>query len=137
MEEDKKDKKSTILIVDDDNFMIDMYSLKFKERGFDVHAVLDSKKAIEKLKEGLSPDVILFDIVMPGITGLELLETIKKEKLAEKSIIIALSNQWQDSDVEKAKKLGVDDYYIKANMIPSEVLAKVEKVISDRNNNKN
>ncbi|MBL7045230.1 MAG: response regulator [Parcubacteria group bacterium] len=126
-------KKYQILIVDDDNFMLDMYSLKFQERGFDVRSNIDSKKALEELREGLSPDVVLFDIVMPNMDGHKFLETIKNEKLADKAILIALSNQWQESDVSKAKELGVDDYIIKANTIPSEVLVKVEEAIKSHN----
>ena len=131
----EKDKKYKILLVDDDNFMLDMYSVKFKERGFDVHASLDSKKALEKLREGFRPDVMLFDIIMPSMDGFEFLEKIKEENLKNKSILIALSNQWQEEDIEKVKGLGADDYLIKANMVPSEVLDKVEKLIKEYNKN--
>lgn len=127
---DSKDKKK-IMIVDDDNFMIDMYSLKFKERNFDVYASLDPKEALGKLNEGLVPDIILFDIIMPGMDGFEFLENIKKIDSKNSIIKIALSNQWKESDIERAKKIGVDDYIIKANMIPSEVLDKVEKIMKD------
>lgn len=81
------------------------------------------------LRDGLSPSVILFDIVMPDIDGIEFLETIKNEKLATNTALIAVSNQWEESYIEKAKKLGVDDYIIKADTIPSEVLSKVEEII--------
>ena len=129
------DKKQTILIVDDDNFMLDMYSVKFKERGFDVNVSIDPKQSLENLREGLSPSVILFDMVMPDVDGLEFLETIKKEKLAESAVLIAVSNQWEESYIEKAKALGVDDYIIKADTIPSEVLDKVEQIIKNHNKN--
>lgn len=132
--EENKNVKYKIFIIDDDNFMLDMYAVKFKERGFDVSVSIDSKKALEKLREGFSPDLILLDIIMPGMNGLELLEIIKKEKLAEKAIFIVLSNQWEETDIEKAKNLGADDYIIKANTIPSEVLDKVESVIANYKN---
>lgn len=127
---DKITKK--IMIVDDDNFMIDMYSLKFKERGFDVYVNLDPKKALEKLNEGLVPNVILFDIIMPGMDGFEFLENVKKIDSENNIIKIALSNQWEEADIERAKKIGVDDYMIKANMVPSEVLDKVEEIIKNK-----
>ena len=130
---EEKNGKHKILIVDDDNFMLDMYAVKFKEQNFEVSAHIDSKKAIEKLKEGYSPDAVLFDIIMPDIDGFELLEIIKKEKLAEDSVLIALSNQWQEEEIKKVKDLGIDDYIIKANTIPSEVLSKVEDVIKKHN----
>jgi CheY-like chemotaxis protein len=125
----EQEKKHKVFIIDDDNFMLDMYGLKFKERGFIVDTSLSGKEAIKKLREGLLPDIILLDIIMPGIDGFEILETIKKEKLAGNAVIIALSNQWLDEEIEKAKKLGVKDYIIKANTIPSEVLDKVTKVV--------
>lgn len=128
-----KNGKYKILIIDDDNFMLDMYAVKFKEQNFEVSAHIDSRKAIEKLKEGYSPDVILLDIIMPDIDGFEFLEIIKKEKLAEDSVLIALSNQWQEEDIKKAKEFGVDNYIIKANTIPSEVLSKVEDIIKNHN----
>lgn len=126
---ENNNRKYKILIVDDDNFMLDMYAVKFKERNFDVSVHIDPRKALEKIREGYSPDAILLDIIMPDIDGFEFLETIKKEKLAEGAVLIALSNQWQEKEIEKIKKLGIDDYIIKANTIPSEVLSKVEDAI--------
>jgi two-component system chemotaxis sensor kinase CheA len=128
-------KKNTIMIVDDDSFMLDMYSIKFKERGFDVEPSVSPKQALEKLRGELSPIVILFDMVMPDVDGLEFLDIIKSEGLAKDTVLVAISNQWEESYVEKAKKLGVDDYIIKADTIPSELVSKVEKIIKSRNKN--
>ncbi len=129
------EKKQSILILDDDNFMLDMYSVKFKERGFDVNANTDSNQALKKLREGFVPSVILFDMVMPDIDGLEFLEILSKEKLATGAVLVAISNQWEESYMKKAKELGVDDYIIKADTIPSEVLDKVEGIIKNHNIN--
>lgn len=132
---ENKNRENTILIVDDDNFILDMYSLKFKEQGFGVDTAIDSKQALIKLREGFSPSVILFDMVMPNIDGLEFLEIVNNEKLAENSVLIAISNQWEESYIEKAKQLGVDDYIIKADTIPSEVVARVKEVMKNHNKN--
>lgn len=128
-----KEKKQTILIIDDDSFMLDMYAIKFREHGFDVKANTDPKQALQLLREGLSPSAILFDMIMPDIDGLEFLTIIKNEQLAVDSVLIAVSNQWEESYIEKTKELGVDDYIIKADTIPSEVLSKVEKIIKNHN----
>jgi len=85
--------KHTILIVDDDKFLLGMYSVKFQKEGFEVVTASDGGEALGKLKEGLLPDVIVLDIVMPVMDGLELLEKIRENHLGEKSIIIILSNQ--------------------------------------------
>lgn len=125
--------KKKILIVDDDNFLLDMYAVKFKGAGYEVNANLDAKDALNKLKEGFSPDIILLDIVMPGIDGLEFLRILKKENLAQGALKMVLSNQWEESDMKKAKENGADDYIIKANSIPSEVMEKVEEAIKKHN----
>lgn len=127
---EQQNKKNTIMIVDDDNFMVDMYSIKFKEHNFDIHAKIDPKEALDELRDGFSPDIILFDMIMPSIGGIEFLKTIKKEKLAEIAILIALSNQREESDIKEALEMGADDYIIKANTIPSEVLSKIEDVLN-------
>jgi DNA-binding NarL/FixJ family response regulator len=71
-------------------------------------------------------------MVMPGITGTELLETVEKEKLGGGMVRIVLSNQGQESDIEAAKKLGADGYIVKANSVPSEVLDKVINIIENK-----
>lgn len=127
------EKKQTIMIVDDDNFMLDMYVVKFKERGFDVYANNDPIIALEKLRDGLNPTAILFDIIMPNMGGIDFIKVIKEEKLARDSALIAITNQLEESYIEQAKEYGVDDYIIKANTIPSEVLERVEEIIKNHN----
>ena len=63
--------KRKILIVDDDTFLLDMYALKFSQNSFEVHTASGGEQAIEKLKGGLTPDIILMDIIMPGMDGFE------------------------------------------------------------------
>jgi CheY-like chemotaxis protein len=121
----------SILIVDDDRFLLDMYSLKFKERGFAVHAALGSMEALERLQEGVRPDVVLLDIVMPAMDGFEFLEKVKKEHLTGEAKLIVLSNLGQQSDVDKASRLGADGYIVKASATPSEVVTKVLEVLGD------
>ena len=132
---EKADKKKTIIIVDDDSLMLDMYSVKFKERGFNVDPHTNPKQVLEKLREGSSAAVILFDMVMPGLDGLEFLDILRSEKLAKDTILVAISNQWEESYIEKAKELGVDDYIIKADVIPSDLVSKIEKIIKKHNKN--
>ena len=67
--------------MDDDKFLLDMYSYKFKEKGFEVTQALSGKDALSKLKVGISPDIILLDIVMPAMDGFEILALIKSENL--------------------------------------------------------
>ncbi|MDP7159575.1 MAG: response regulator [Candidatus Pacebacteria bacterium] len=131
MEQEAKNKKK-IFIIDDDNFLLEMYVTKFKEGGFEVVASLDTKEALNRLREGLVPDIILFDIVMPDMDGFEFLKVVDEENLVKDCIKIALTNQWQESNIKKAKELGVSDYIVKANFIPSEVLNNVQKIIDKK-----
>lgn len=120
-----------IYLVDDDRFLLDLYSVKFKNAGHEVTIFSDGESLISALrKEGaVMPDVILIDVIMPGMTGFETLEAIRREGLAKGSKIIFLTNQGQDSDIEKAKQLSADGYITKASAIPSEVFAETMRII--------
>lgn len=119
----------TIYLVDDDRFLLDMYSLKFQSSGMKVTALQGGTELLEKLREGNPPQVILLDIVMPEMDGFAVMDTINRENLAPNTKIIILSNQGQDSDVERAKKLGAVGYIVKASAIPSEVVAKTKAIL--------
>jgi len=120
-----------VYLVDDDRFLLDLYAVKFKNAGHEASVFSGGEELLAALrKEGAaSPDVILLDLIMPGISGFEVLEAIRKEHLAKGAKIIILSNQGQDSDIEKAKKLSADGYIVKASAIPSEVLAETLRTI--------
>ncbi|MEK7575217.1 MAG: response regulator [Patescibacteria group bacterium] len=125
---DTKNKK--VLIVDDDRFLLNMYSIKFKKSGFDVDTASSGADALNKLRGDSVPDIILLDLVMPVMDGCELLQNIRKEKLVPNATVIILSNQNQASDIDRAKGLGVAGYIVKASSIPSEVVAEVIKVVN-------
>ena len=118
-----------IYLVDDDRFLLDMYAVKFRAAGHEVTAHQGGELALEALRKEPAPDAMLLDIVMPGIDGFEVLETVKKEGLAKGAKIIVLSNQGQESDLERAKSLGAAGYIIKASAIPSEVYSETIKII--------
>jgi CheY-like chemotaxis protein len=122
-----------ILIVDDDSFLLDMYALKFSKSNFSVSTALGPESALEKLRGGLSPEVILLDIMMPVMDGFELLTKIKEEKISPSSIVIFLSNRGQPSDITQAKTLGASGYIVKASSTPSEVIEKVVEIINKEN----
>ncbi|MBP6879569.1 MAG: response regulator [Candidatus Pacebacteria bacterium] len=129
-EENKNGKK--ILIIDDDNFLLDMYALKFGQNGYQVDTALGSTVALDKLKAGATPDVIVTDLLMPVMDGFELLEKIRDEKLVPNAKRIILSNLSQDGDIERGNSLEVDGYIVKASCTPSEVLEKVNKIIEQK-----
>ena len=124
--------KRKILIVDDDSFLLDMYALKFSQNNFEVHTAESGAQAIEKFKNGLNPDIILLDIIMPEMDGFELLEKMNMEKLSLSSMKIILSNKSQQSDVDRGNSLGVVGYIVKANSTPVEVINQVVSLLSQK-----
>ena len=124
--------KKKILIVDDDSFLLDMYALKFNQSHFGVTTALGPEIALEKLRGGLTPDIILLDIVMPIMDGFELMEKMKEENLVPDAIRIILSNRGQPSDIARGESLGASGYIVKASSTPSEVIAKVTEIISKK-----
>ena len=126
----KELKELKILLIDDDRFLLDMYSLKFKKLGLDIDTSTNSLSALEVLKGGKEYDVVIIDIIMPGMDGIEFLKTMKEEKLLPNAATIMLTNQ--ADDFEKAKSLGVDGYIIKASMIPSEVCDHVFSIYKNK-----
>lgn len=120
-----------VFLVDDDRFLLDLYAVKFRNAGHEVEVFGGGEELLAALRktDTLAPDAILLDIIMPGVGGFEALETIRKENLVKGTKILILSNQGQDSDIEKAKQLAADGYIIKASAIPSEVLAETLRTI--------
>lgn len=123
-------KKYTVLIVDDDKFLLDMYRKKFEREGSTVDVAVGSEEALVKLRGDANPDILILDIIMPGMDGIGLLETIRKEKLVPNSAIIMLTNESNQDKIEKAKSLGIKGYIIKATYIPSEVVEEVLKIVN-------
>lgn len=121
-----------IYLVDDDRFLLDMYAVKFRAQGHEVTAFSSGKEALTALREKPAPDAMLLDVVMPEMDGFEILETIRKENLAPTAKFIILSNQGQDSDIERAKTLGAAGYIIKASAIPSEVFTETVSIIEKK-----
>lgn len=125
------DTKYRIYLTDDDHFLLDMYSVKFRAAGHEVTACHGGEELIKTIKEKGPPDALLIDIVMPAMDGFQTLEAIRKDKLVDgKTAVIVLSNQGQDSDIEKAKSLGAMGYIVKASAIPSEVLSETMNLIA-------
>ena len=120
--------KPQILIIDDDKFLLNMYSIKFSKNNFEVNSATSGEEALNKIKDGYQPNIILLDIVMPGMDGFDVLQKIKEGNLLPDTLIIMLTNQGQLSDIDKAKSFGINGYIIKATTIPSEVVEEVTRI---------
>jgi CheY-like chemotaxis protein len=117
-----------ILLVDDHAFLRDMYATKFTEAGHKVDSAGSATDALHKL-EAAEFDVMLLDMIMPGMSGVELMEAVTEQFPDKKLKFIVLSNQGQESDIEEAEQAGALGYIVKAEMIPSAVVKKVETLM--------
>ena len=118
-----------ILLVDDDSFLLDMYANKFTASKHAVDSTKSVEGALEKLRGGNTYDAVLLDMVLPNMTGVDLLKVVQNEKLGGAAKFIVLSNQSDDHDRKAALEAGAAGYIIKAEMIPSEVVTAVEGII--------
>lgn len=124
-----------ILLVDDDAFLRDMYALKFSESGHAVDAVDSGAAAIAKWEQGNEYDVVLLDMVMPSMTGVEILKELRGAYPDASTVYIVLSNQGEPSDIREATDAGAAGYIIKAECIPSEVLEQVDVIVRKAHGN--
>ena len=120
--------RKTILLVEDDSFVSDIYQTKISSEGFDMMVAENGLEAIKKLEEKI-PDLILLDIVMPYMDGIETLRKIKANESWKKIPVILLTNLSEKEKIEEALGIGADDYLIKSHFTPSEVISKVNMVL--------
>ncbi|MGM0439027.1 MAG: response regulator [Patescibacteria group bacterium] len=119
---------SKILVVEDDKFLREMITRKLDKEGYDVSQAVDGEEGLEKIRE-IKPDLILLDLIMPGVGGFEVLEEAKDDTEIQDIPIVILSNLGQKSEVERGLDLGAEDFLIKAHFTPKEIIKKVKEVI--------
>ncbi len=120
--------KKKILIVEDDNFVAEVYSTKLLEMGHEVRIAQNGEEGLDMVRES-APDLILLDIIMPVMGGIEMLEEMKKQEGLEKIPVILLTNVGEKESIQKVQNLGVQDYLIKSHFTPAEVIDKIETVL--------
>ncbi len=121
---------TSVLIIEDDKFLSELMSTKLSKEGFTVTLATDGEAGLQKVSE-VSPQVILLDIMLPGITGFEVLEGI--QKLGEpftKIPVIIMSNFGQESKIQKGLELGAKDFLVKANFTTGEIVEKIKSVLA-------
>ena len=114
-----------ILIVEDDKFLRELIVRKVLNEGFDVSEAIGGEEGIKKIKEE-KPDMVLLDLILPGIDGFEVLSRMKQDSALSSIPVIILSNLGQKEDIDKGMKLGATDYLIKAHFTPGEIIEKIK-----------
>jgi len=117
-----------ILIVEDDKFLRELIAQKLIKEGYNIVEAVDGEKGIKSVKEE-KPDLILLDLILPGIDGFEVLAKIKEDPVLSQIPVIILSNLGQKDDIERGLKIGAVDYLIKAHFTPGEIIEKVKAVL--------
>lgn len=130
-----ENKQYKVLIAEDDLFISEVYFTKLSSENFDVVLVDNGEDALVKFNE-ISPDVVLLDILMPRMDGWEVLNKIRQKKQAENTIVIMLTNVGDKEAIDKALKIGADDYLIKSFFTPEEVVIKIRKLLGKKIKNK-
>lgn len=120
--------KKTILLVEDDIFVSDIYQTKLGQEGFQVLVAENGMEAVKKLESSI-PDLILLDIVMPYMDGMEVLRKLKERKEWKDIPVMLLTNLSDKEKVDEGMGLGASDYLIKSHFTPSEVVAKVRTLL--------
>lgn len=122
------DKKMKVLLVEDDPFIRDIYQVKFFQEGLDVLTVDNGLEALKKLEQ-IVPDVVLLDILMPYMDGMETLKNIRSNENWKQIPVIMLTNISEKEKISEAEEYGVDDYLIKSHFTPSEVVNRVKTLL--------
>ncbi|HEY0090552.1 MAG TPA: response regulator [Candidatus Lokiarchaeia archaeon] len=117
-----------ILIVEDEEVLINVLKRKLVSEGYDVSTAKNGNEGLIKMKKE-KPDLILLDIIMPEKGGFEVMEEMNRDEDLKDISIIIISNSGQPFEIERAEKLGADDWLIKTEFDPQEVLDKVIKQI--------
>ncbi|MDP2967045.1 MAG: response regulator [bacterium] len=117
-----------ILIVEDDRFLRELIAQKLIKEDFNISEAIDGEEGIKKIKEE-KPDLVLLDLILPGIDGFEVLSKMREDPSITKIPVIILSNLGQREDVERGLKLGAVDYLIKAHFTPGEIIEKIKLVL--------
>jgi len=119
---------SQILLIEDDKFLRELIIQKLGREGFEVAEAPEGERGLSKMKEE-RPDLVLLDLILPGIDGFEVLSRMKKDPVLASIPVIILSNLGQRDDVQKGIDLGAEDYLIKAHFTPGEIVEKIKATL--------
>lgn len=121
----------TIMIVEDDPTLRDIYTTRFSAEGYKTATAADGEAALTvAVKE--RPDLILLDIMMPKISGFDVLDILRATPETKDTKIVVMSALSQTADIERGKSLGANAYLVKSQVTLSEVVEKVKAILTEK-----
>ena len=117
-----------ILLIEDEEILINLLEKKLTQEGYKVFLARDGEEGLETMKREM-PNLVLLDILMPKMGGLEVMEEMQKDEELKKIPVIIISNSGQPVEIDRIQKLGAKDWLIKTEFDPQEVIEKVKKQI--------
>ena len=116
------------MIVEDDRFLSSLMKARLEKEGFSVDQAFDGEEALVKLKSEV-PALVILDLIMPKVTGFEVLQTISITPQLTKVPVVILTNLAQDSDIEKARELGAKEYFVKVKVSIDDLIGKIKTLV--------
>ena len=117
-----------ILLVEDDPFLLKMYSKKLQVEGFEVEIAVDGEDGLNKIKS-FSPDLVLMDIMLPKLNGIEALDKSKADPETKDIPILILTNLSTATDAAEAVRKGAIGYMVKSDYTPTQVIEKIKQIL--------
>ncbi len=122
-------KKAKVALVEDDIAIVQMYRLKFEAEGYEVQTAGDGVAGLKLIKE-FKPDIVLLDMMMPTMNGIEVLRQLRRDAATKELKVVVLTNMGDAETAEQLRKLKANDYIIKAEMTPKQVSDKVKQLLA-------
>jgi DNA-binding response OmpR family regulator len=119
---------SKIAIIEDDQAIREMYRIKFEAEGYKVAVAENGKRGLEIIQE-MMPDIILLDLMMPEMTGDQMLAAMRKTDWGKNIKVVILTNVTKEEASENLETFGIEDYIIKAFYTPQQVIDMVENIL--------
>jgi len=119
-----------VLVAEDDRFLRRACEMSLRHLGFTVLLAKDGEEALTMIQDQ-RPDLVLLDLLMPKLTGLEVLRTMKSAEATRSIPVLILTNSSRAQDIEEIRELGADGYQIKANLSLEALGTQIKKLLKD------
>jgi len=124
------DEAKKVMVIEDDRFLSTLVKARLEREGFTIAQAFDGEEALDLLRRESPPSLIILDLIMPKVTGFELLQTISITPGLASIPVVILSNLAQDSDIEKAKQLGAKEYFVKVKVSIDDLVGKIKALVA-------